>query len=163
MLVAGEGRAHRLDSYARAPHDAQHVGFDGQADVGVGVLPRLPGSQDAGVVDPHDQAPALGGLSGHRTVRVGVAHVQHPRPRSTANLLGGLIGARRVQVGDEHVVATAGQPAGDLASEAAAPAGYDGDATLLRGGRAHGLSASTISRGRGSSSYGVSAGAGAAS
>ena len=149
VLVPGGRDAHAPDGRAGAPHDAQHVRLDDQADVGIGVLPRLLGAQDAGVVDPHDQAPALGGLRGDRAMPVGVAHVQRPRPGATADFLGGLLGARRVQVGDEHVVATAGEPAGDLASAAAAAARYDGDAALLRCACAHGLSALTISRGRG--------------
>ena len=83
---------------------------------------------------------------------LGVAYVERPWPRLRAPIsLGGLDGARRVEVGDEDGVASPGQAPRDLASEAAAAARYDGDAAPLSCARAHGLSALTISRGRGPS------------
>ena len=90
---------------ARAPDHSEHVDLGDQANLVVGLVPDLARAQDARVVDPDLERPALGGGARGAAVRLGVAHVD--LHREATHLLRGGGGRLGVDVGGEHRVAAA--------------------------------------------------------
>ena len=131
--VAAPGRAHQLEGGDGAVHRAERVDLEHQPARLVGGVPRRPGDQDAGVVDPEVEAVApLGGQQRGLAAGLGVAYVERGaedvRPGLVADLPGRLGGEHLVDVGEVDDVPATGQPQGDLAAEAAAGAGDQGAA-----------------------------------
>ena len=106
MFTMSPPSARIASTAAREPHRTpRKLASTSSADLVVGVLPGLRGAQDAGVVDPHLQRPALGGGRGDLAVAVRVADVLCHVPGVLAEQLGGLAGGVLVHVRDEHGVA----------------------------------------------------------
>ena len=128
---------HRLDGGQGAVHRPDRVDLEHQPALLRVVLPRGPGEEHAGIVDPDVQTTGDGddlvARGPHGRV---VTHVEGEGRGPLAELARCLLRCSVVDVGDEHVVAALDEHGGDLAAETAPGPGdhRPGRPAVARGG-----------------------------
>lgn len=112
-------RAHALQRSQSSVDRAERVDLEHQPAHLAGLLPRRPGHEHAGVVDPDlERSGALGRGRRDLVARLLVAHVKRRRERAASELRRGLRRCIGVEIGDVDRVAPAGEQSRDLQPQA---------------------------------------------